>query len=58
MKKPMSLAEQCRRLRLALLVAIDRMPLEDSERVRELFESWQQKVRELQLLDAPKKARR
>ncbi|HWW74306.1 MAG TPA: hypothetical protein VNZ44_02865 [Pyrinomonadaceae bacterium] len=55
----MSLHERSRRLRTALLLAIDRLPLDDSERVRELFEKWQRMARELGLLDAPrKKARR
>lgn len=53
--KKLSLREHSRRVRLALLVAIERLPLEDSARVRELFEQWQRLARELGLLDCPEK---
>lgn len=57
--KKISLREHSRRVRSALLVAIGRLPLEDSARVRELFERWQQLARQLGLLDGrQKKARR
>lgn len=53
--KRLTLHQQCLRLRLQLIVAIDRGTLADSERVRELFEEWQRARAQLQKLEAKEK---